>query len=86
VVLAEKHNPDIVLMDLSIEGIDGLKATMLIKKSCPTTDVVILTGYAFDDLQQRARESSQWVQSSAFLKKNEISKRLLAVIRSLREG
>ena len=83
VTLAKQHRPDIVLMDLSLKGIDGLKATRLIKKSLPSTAVVILTGYGFEDLKERARESPQLVQSSAFLGKDEISTRLLAVINSL---
>lgn len=82
VTLAEQLRPDIVLMDLSIKGMDGLKATQRIKKSCPDTHVIILTNYALEDLKERAREGS-WVQASAFLAKDEIAKRLLPVISSL---
>jgi len=85
VALAQQHRPDIVLMDLSLKGPDGLKATKRIKSSCPETEVVILTSYDFEDLKERARESPQWVQSSAFLGKHEMSTRLLSVINSLRE-
>lgn len=84
-ILAEQHHPDIVLMDLSIKGIDGLKATRLIKKSCPSADVVIMTNYPFEELKERARESPQWVQSSAFLDKLQISTQLLSTIKSLTE-
>lgn len=86
VSLAEQHRPDIVLMDLALQGIDGLKATRLIKKSCPKTDVIILTHYSFEDLKDRARESPQLVQSSAFLSKQQMSTQLLPVIKSLIES
>lgn len=86
VTLAEQHRPDIVLMDLVLRGMDGLKATKRIKKSCPSTEVIILTNWGFQDLKERARESPQMVQSSAFLEKREIPTRLLVVINSLMKG
>ena len=85
VTLAKQLRPDIVLMDLSIKGIDGLKATQRIKKSCPDTHVIILTGYAFDDLKERVREGP-WLQASAVIAKEEVSKHLLPVIYSLIRG
>jgi NarL family two-component system response regulator LiaR len=84
--LAEQHRPDIVLMDLSLEGMDGLRATKEIKKSCPATEVIILTGYGFEDLKERARESPQLLQSSAFLGKHQIPTDLLPVMRALAKG
>lgn len=83
VALAEQYRPDLVLMDLALKGMSGLKATKLIKKSCPDTEVVILTGYEFEDLKDRARESPEMVQSSAFLSKRQIRTQLLPVINSL---
>lgn len=81
--LAKQYRPEIVLMDLCLPGMNGLKATQLIKKSCPASKVIMLTNYEFEDLKDRARESSQMVQLSAFLGKREISTRLLSVINSL---
>ncbi|MEE9204942.1 MAG: hypothetical protein V3U08_07975 [Nitrospirales bacterium] len=69
-----------------LKGMDGLKATKLIKKSCPTTEVIILTNNPLDDWKERARESPQMVQSSAFLSKQEIGKSLLPIINSLMAG
>lgn len=82
VTLARQHRPHIVLMDLMIKGISGLKATRLIKKSCPTTDVIILTSYEDEELKERARQSPD-LPASAFLGKREIPTRLLWVIDSL---
>ena len=46
--LAEAHTPDIVLMDLSLPGMDGLEATRRLKASLRTRDipVVALTAQA----------------------------------------
>lgn len=79
--LAEQQRPDIVLMDLALKEMDGLKASLRIAKACPATHVIILTNYAFDDLKNRARDM---YGVSAFLGKEEISTRLLPTIRSLR--
>ncbi len=43
VVLAEKHQPDLVLMDLAMPRLDGIRATTLIRKRVPHTRVLILS-------------------------------------------
>lgn len=45
--LAKKLKPDVVLMDVRMPEIDGVKCTELVKASCPQTKVLILT--TFDD-------------------------------------
>ncbi|HEX7184668.1 MAG TPA: response regulator transcription factor [Thermoanaerobaculia bacterium] len=44
VELARRLQPDIVLMDLAMPGLDGLTATRLISAEMPQVKVVILTG------------------------------------------
>lgn len=83
VALAQQHQPDIVLMDLSLKKMNGLEATKRIKKSCPAAEVIILTNYGFEDLRERARESPQMIQAAAFLTKREIPTRLVSVINEL---
>lgn len=80
--LAEQHQPDIVLMDLALEGMDGLKASQAIARACPGTHIIILTNYAFDELKDRARDM---YGASAFLSKEAMATKLLPTIHSLKK-
>jgi DNA-binding NarL/FixJ family response regulator len=44
------HQPEIVLMDIALPGLDGLQAAANIKRRMPTVRVVILTSSKYDEL------------------------------------
>ena len=56
---AARLRPDLVVMDLSLPGIDGWEATRAIKADERTSDVpvIALTGFAMPSHAQRAREA-----------------------------
>ncbi|WP_312018605.1 response regulator transcription factor [Streptomyces sp. I05A-00742] len=48
VTLAHEHRPDVVLMDLSMPGTDGIAATRTLREEAPDIAVLVLTTYADD--------------------------------------
>lgn len=54
VALAHEHRPDIVLLDLSMPGMDGLEALPQILRVSPGTKVAILSGLREERLVRQA--------------------------------
>ncbi|MGO0059297.1 response regulator [Brevibacillus fluminis] len=49
VKLAKQLEPDVILMDLVMEGIGGVEATRRIREICPGTKVIVLTSFIDDE-------------------------------------
>jgi CheY-like chemotaxis protein len=57
--LAREHQPFLILMDIQLPGMDGLKATQIIKADPDLKDipVVALTGFAMQGDEEKAMNS-----------------------------
>jgi DNA-binding NarL/FixJ family response regulator len=73
---AEKLMPDVVLMDMVMEGLNGLEATRQIRKRVPKTRVLILTGYMEDDQIMGALRAGA---SGYVVKKSDVTELLLGI-------
>ena len=56
VSLAQQHRPDLMLLDVSMPGVDGLQALPGVLAVSPATRVVLYTGFEEHGLAVRARE------------------------------
>ena len=59
IAIARREQPDIILMDLQMPGMDGLSATRLLREDPETRGIpiIVLTASAMDEDKRRAREA-----------------------------
>jgi DNA-binding NarL/FixJ family response regulator len=77
------HQPDVVLMDIRMPGMDGLEATRLITRQSPTAPkVVMLTTFDLDDYVYEALRAG----ASGFLLKDSPRHDLIAAVRAAAAG
>ena len=46
VAVCRNHNPDVIVMDYRLPGLDGVQATRAVRAACPHASVVVLTASA----------------------------------------
>jgi DNA-binding NarL/FixJ family response regulator len=61
VQIVEERQPDLVLMDICMPGMDGLQTTRLIKARCPQVKVVVLTMYCEYEAEAMAAGADAFV-------------------------
>ena len=75
--LARALRPDVVLLDVEVQGTDGILNIAALRQAAPHSVVVIFTLY--DDAATRAR--AREVGAAAFVAKHQTEETLLATIR-----
>jgi DNA-binding NarL/FixJ family response regulator len=74
VEMAQRLNPDLILMDVNLPGIDGVEATRRIKEQAQSVVVLLLSTYSAEDYAPRVAECG----ASAFIPKSEFGPERLA--------
>ena len=80
--LAERLQPDLVLLDLSMPGLGGLKALPGIRTAAPGCEVVVLTASGTEDNLLAAIRGG----AAGYLLKSEPPERIVAFLRGVANG
>lgn len=55
--MAEEHHPDLVLVDLSMPGMDGLEASRRLKTQMPEVPILMFTSHLTSQLQAETEKA-----------------------------
>ena len=80
--LAEKENPDIVVMDVAMPGMNGIEATHQIVAKNPKTGVIVLSMHSDESYVLRALKAG----ARGYLLKDSAEGDLIHAIRAVRDG
>jgi len=80
--LCDQVQPDVILMDMMMSGMDGVQTTKAIRKRHPQVQVIALTSFHDSDLVQRAIKAG----AIGYLLKGVAMDDLAQAIRAAREG
>lgn len=82
VALARELRPHVVLMDLSMPGIDGVSATRTLRREAPDAAVLVVTMHAEPELLDTARTAG----ASGYLLKDASREEILAAVETVAAG
>lgn len=80
--LVDEHNPDVVVMDISMPLMDGLSVTRSLQKRNSPPRIVILSMYGNVDLVERAIKNG----ALGYLLKRSTASELVEAVRSAHQG
>ena len=82
VKLCQELRPDVVLVDMKMQGLDGIETTTAIKSECPDVQVLILTSFHDADLVRRAMKAG----AVGYVLKDADKEELATAIRAANKG
>ena len=82
VQLAERHRPEVVVMDLAMPLLNGWEATRQILKAAPATKIVVLSSY----YEEHHIEQAIGAGAAAYLSKQTAAAELVQAIREVKDG
>jgi len=82
VTLVERLKPDVVVMDVTMPGQNGIEATRIIRSAGQATEVVILSMHTDPALVRKALQ----VGAKAYVLKGSVTEELLLAVRSAFQG
>jgi DNA-binding NarL/FixJ family response regulator len=82
ILKARELQPDVVLMDVRMPGINGLDATRELKNEMPEVKVIMLSRFDLEEYREAARERG----ASGYVAKSDLVEELLPAIRRVVGG
>lgn len=82
VVRAREHQPDLVILDVSMPDLSGIEAARLIKAELPQTQILMLTMHESDEYFFRALEAG----ASGYVVKKATTQDLIVAARAVARG
>ncbi len=82
VAAAERHTPDVALVDVEMPGLDGIEATKALRVACPRVRVLIVTTFARPGFLARALRAG----ASGFVVKDTPATELADAVRRVHAG
>lgn len=80
--LVNKHEPDIVITDISMKGLSGIEATKLITETKPEIKVLVLSMHTSEEFVLNSVKAG----ASGYLPKDSPSKELIEAINTIARG
>lgn len=81
VAKAERHKPDIAILDIGMPGLNGVEATRQIRAVSPGTEILVLSAHASEKLAREILEAG----GRGYLVKEDADQDLLAAVDAVRQ-